>query len=121
MRPNGLEPSRGNSAGRESRPTASDGWLASERARAGEEPAQRPLLGDVIPSGTRSLRALSRGVDDPEAIGFRRISIYDLDWRPSPLPNADAWRAGELDLPAGGFAGDARPGFGGACPAGAGE
>src|ERR1700738_3246818 len=70
-------------------------------------------------SGSRSLRALSGGVEDPEAIGSRRISIYDLDWRPSPLPNADAWRAGELDLPAGAFEADARPGFGDACPAGA--
>jgi len=60
------------------------------------------------------LRALSAGVEDPKAIGFRRISINDLDWRPSPLPNADAWRAGELDLPAGAFNCNARPGFGSA-------
>src|SRR5262245_59276937 len=62
------------------------------------------------------LRALSVGVEDPKAIGFRRISINDLDWRPSPLPNADAWRAGELDLPAGAFNSNARPGFGSARP-----
>ena len=55
-------------------------------------------------------------MEDPEAIGFGRISINDLDWRPSPLPNADAWRAGELDLPAGAFDCDARPGFGSARP-----
>ena len=60
--------------------------------------------------------SLSAGVKDPKAIGFRRISINDLDWRPSPLPNADAWRAGELDLPAGAFDCNARPGFGGALP-----
>ncbi|XXY36806.1 hypothetical protein WMF04_39675 [Sorangium sp. So ce260] len=67
-------------------------------------------------SGQSDLCALSAGVKDPKAIGLRRISINDLDWRPSPLPNADAWRAGELDLPAGAFDGDARPGFGGARP-----
>ena len=61
-------------------------------------------------------RALSAGVKDPKAIGLRRISINDLDWRPSPLPNADAWRAGELDLPAGAFDCNARPGFGSARP-----
>jgi hypothetical protein len=55
-------------------------------------------------------------VKDPKAIGLRRISINDLDWRPSPLPNADAWRAGELDLPAGTFDCNARPGFGDARP-----
>jgi hypothetical protein len=47
--------------------------------------------------------ALSAGVKDPKAIGLRRISINDLDWRPSPLPHTDAWRAGELDLPAAAF------------------
>src|SRR5215813_14752301 len=62
------------------------------------------------------LRALSADVEDPKAIGFRRISINDLDWRPSPLPNADAWRAGELDLPAGAFNCNARPGFGSGRP-----
>jgi hypothetical protein len=41
------------------------------------------------------------GVKDLEAIGFRRIASYDLDWRPSPLPDADSRRAAELDLPAG--------------------
>ena len=60
--------------------------------------------------------ALSAGVEDPKAIWFRRISVNDLDWRPSPLPNADVWRAGELDLPAGAFNCDARPGFGNAFP-----
>jgi hypothetical protein len=59
---------------------------------------------------------ISAGVKDPKAIGFRRISINDLDWRPSPLPNVDAWRAGELDLPAGAFDCNARPGFGSARP-----
>src|SRR5262249_52993970 len=34
----------------------------------------------------------------------------------SPLPNADAWRAGELDLPAGAFNCNVRPGFGSARP-----
>ena len=53
---------------------------------------------------------------DPKAIGFRRISIYDLDRRPSPLPDADARHAGELDLPAGAFDCNARPGFGSARP-----
>ena len=53
---------------------------------------------------------------DPEAIRFRRISINDLDRRPSPLPNADAWHAAELDLPAGAVDGNARPGLGDACP-----
>jgi hypothetical protein len=55
-------------------------------------------------------------VKDPKAIEFRRISINDLDWRPSPLPNVDAWRAGELDLSAGAFDCNARPGFGSARP-----
>jgi hypothetical protein len=59
---------------------------------------------------------ISAGVKDPKAIGFRRISINDLDWRPNPLPNADARRAGELDLPAGAFDVHARPGFGSARP-----
>ncbi|XXZ23330.1 hypothetical protein WME92_06595 [Sorangium sp. So ce307] len=67
-------------------------------------------------SGQSDLCALSADVKDPKAIGLRRISIDDLDWRPSPLPNADAWRAVELDLPAGAFDCDARPGFGGARP-----
>src|SRR5262245_45914367 len=62
------------------------------------------------------VRALSAGVEDPKAIGLRRISINNLDWRPSPLPNADAWRAGEPDLPAGAFNCSARPGFGSARP-----
>jgi GntR family transcriptional regulator len=57
-----------------------------------------------------------RHVQDPKAIGFRRIPINDLDCRPGPLPDADAWRAGELDLPAGAFDRDARPGFGSARP-----
>jgi hypothetical protein len=63
-----------------------------------------------------TVRALSAGVKYPKAIGFRRISINDLDWRPSPLPNADAWRAGEPDLPAGAFDCHAWPGFGSARP-----
>ncbi len=49
------------------------------------------------------LRALSAGVKDPKVIVLRRISINYLNWRPSPLPNANAWRAGELDLPAAAF------------------
>ena len=52
---------------------------------------------------------------DPKAIGFRRISINDLDYA-SIMPNADAWHAGELDLPAGAFDCNALPGFGSACP-----
>jgi hypothetical protein len=60
-------------------------------------------------------RALSIGVKDPKAIGLRRISINDLEWRPSPLPNADAWRAGEPDLPAAAFNCNARPEFGIVC------
>jgi hypothetical protein len=55
-------------------------------------------------------------VQDAKAIGFRRISIYDLDGRPSPLPHADAWRAGELDLPVRAFDCNARSGFGNALP-----
>src|SRR5712691_8696209 len=66
--------------------------------------------------GGDDVGALLAGVEGPEAIGFGRISIHDLDWCPSPLPDADAWCAGELDLPAGAFDRDARPGFGGACP-----
>ena len=58
----------------------------------------------------------SAGVKDPKAIGFRRVPIDDLDRRPSPLPHADARRARELDLPAGAFDFDARPGFGNARP-----
>ncbi|MBL1098362.1 ATP-binding protein [Streptomyces sp. 205] len=38
-------------------------------------------------SGQSDLRARSAGVKDPKAIGFRRISINDLDGRPSPLPH----------------------------------
>jgi hypothetical protein len=45
-------------------------------------------------------------VQDQEAVEFCRIPINDLDWRPGPLPNADAWRAGELDLPAGALDGN---------------
>jgi len=52
---------------------------------------------------------MAAGVKDPKAIGFRRIPINDLDWRPSPLPNADARRAGELDLTPGAFDRNARP------------
>jgi hypothetical protein len=37
---------------------------------------------------------------NPKAIWLRRIAINDLDWRPSPLPNADARRAGKPDLSA---------------------
>src|ERR671925_773103 len=66
--------------------------------------------------GSRSRRALSGGVKDPEAAGLRRIASYDLDRRPSPLPNADSRRAAELDLPAGAFDGNARPGLGDTCP-----
>jgi putative NADPH-quinone reductase len=58
------------------------------------------------------LHAPSTGVEDTKAIGFRWISINDLDWRSGPLPNTDGWRAGELDLPAGTFHCDPRPGFG---------
>jgi len=61
-------------------------------------------------------RALSGGVKDPEATGFGRIASHDLDWRPSPLPNADSRRAAELDLPAAAFDGNARPGLGDTCP-----
>src|ERR1043165_1766068 len=57
---------------------------------------------------------------DPKAIGVRRISTGDLDRRPSPLPNADAWRAGELDPPAGAFDVNARPAFGSSRPVRAG-
>lgn len=59
---------------------------------------------------------LSAGVEDPKAIGFRRISVGDLDWRPSPLRNADAWRPGELDQPVGSFDCNERPGFGSSRP-----
>jgi hypothetical protein len=45
--------------------------------------------------------AVSGGVKDPEAVGFRRIAIYDLDWRPSPLPDADAGDAGDWICPRG--------------------
>src|SRR5262249_8087880 len=62
------------------------------------------------------LCALSAGVEDPKAIRLHRISISDLDWRPSPLPNADAWRAVERDLPTGAFNCNVRPGFGSARP-----
>ena len=54
--------------------------------------------------------------EDPKAIGLCGIAINDLDWRPSPLPNADAWRAREADLPAGAFDRNARPGLGNARP-----
>ncbi|CAM5315298.1 hypothetical protein SALBM311S_08868 [Streptomyces alboniger] len=46
--------------------------------------------------------------------GFGRISINDLDWRRGPLPHADAWQAGELDLPTGAFDWNARPELGSA-------
>ncbi|WP_287390719.1 hypothetical protein, partial [Mesorhizobium sp.] len=59
---------------------------------------------------------LSTGVEDPKAIWFRRISINDLDWPPSPLPNAGSWRAGELDFPASAFKLQRTPGFGSARP-----
>src|SRR5690349_3555123 len=54
--------------------------------------------------------------EDPKAIRFRRISINDLNRRPSPLPNADAWRAGEPDLPASAFHRNVRPAFDNARP-----
>lgn len=62
------------------------------------------------------LHAPSAGMEDPKAIGVLRISINDLNRRPRPLPNADAWRAGELYLPAGAFHRDTRPIFGNARP-----
>jgi hypothetical protein len=34
-------------------------------------------------------------VQDPEAIGLRRISISDLDWRPSPSPAGPVVVAGQ--------------------------
>jgi hypothetical protein len=43
------------------------------------------------------LRTLLGGVEDSKAIEVCWISINDLDGRPRPLPNADAWGAGELD------------------------
>jgi hypothetical protein len=49
-------------------------------------------------------------------MGFHWISINDLDRRGGPLPNADVWRAGELDLPAGALDGHVRPGRSDACP-----
>jgi hypothetical protein len=61
-------------------------------------------------------RVLSGGVEDLEAIGFCRIASCNLDWRPSPLPYADARRAGQLDLSAGAFEGNLWPGFGKAPP-----
>lgn len=54
----------------------------------------------------------SPGVQDPKPIRLIRIAINDLNWRPSPLPHTDARRAGELDLPAGAFDGNARPALG---------
>lgn len=54
----------------------------------------------------------SRGVKDTEVTGFLGVASYDLDWGPSPLPNADSRRAAELDLPAGPFDGYVRPGVG---------
>jgi hypothetical protein len=59
---------------------------------------------------------LSAGAKHPIAAGLRRIPIDDLHRCPSPLPDADAWRAGELDLPAGSFDRNAQPGFGSAHP-----
>src|SRR5437762_12984667 len=66
-------------------------------------------------------RAPSAAVKDPKVIGLRRISINDLDRRPSPLPNADAGRTGEPDLPAGAFDCNARPESGNARPVCAGR
>src|ERR1700733_15938245 len=67
-------------------------------------------------SSNRSLRVLSGGVQNSEAVGFCRIPVHDLGWRPGPLPNADAGRARELDQPAGALDRDTRPGFGDARP-----
>src|SRR5215212_6225505 len=93
----------------------------SHRAISGSAARSPTIQSGAAPlsgSGTRSgpNLGLSAGVKDSEAIGSRRISINDLDRRPRPLPNADARRAGEADLPAGAFDGDARPGFGDARP-----
>jgi hypothetical protein len=60
---------------------------------------------DVSPD----LPDVSVDVEDPKAIGLRRVPIDDLDWCPSPLPNADARRAGEPDQPAGALDRHARP------------
>ena len=62
------------------------------------------------------LRVRSAGVKDPKAIGLRRIPIDDLDWRPSPLPDADTWCAAELDQSAGTFDCNVGPGFSDARP-----
>src|SRR5262249_26072274 len=96
------------------RSSRSGGRLITVRASTG--PVADDLTPDVGFRGMGAAGALSAGVKDPKAIGFRWISINDLDWRPSPLPNADAWRAGELNLPAGAFDCNTRPGFGSARP-----
>ncbi len=60
-------------------------------------------------SGQSDRHAHSAGVEDPKAIGFRRVPVNDVDGCPSPLPDADARRAGEPDRPAGALDRDARP------------
>src|SRR5688572_24698600 len=79
------------------------------RATAPTTPAEPP------PEVSR-WAARSAGVEDPEPIGCRRISVDDLDRRPSPLPDADARGAGEPDSPTGAFDVYLWPGFGGARP-----
>src|ERR1700722_9026876 len=88
----------------------------SSRTPAPAAPSARPRDARARPP-----RARSAGVQDPEATGFRRIPVDDLDWRARPLPDADAGQAGELNLPAGAFDGDARPGSGPAYPVRAGR
>src|SRR5262245_11372246 len=84
-------------------------WLKSRRKRCRSDQHH-----NLCPPS--NLGVLSADAEDPKAIGFRRSSINDLDWRPSPLPSADAWRAGEPNLAAGAFNCNARPGFGSARP-----
>src|SRR5215469_4870153 len=59
----------------------------------------------------------SAGVKDPEAAGYCRVPVSDLDWCPGPLPHGDARGAGEPDLPAGALDRDARPESWRACSA----
>ena len=73
--------------------------------------AQHASVSEMSLRSQLELRALLAGIEEPKAIRPRRISVNDLDRRPSPLPNTDAWPARELDLPACAVNGHGRPGF----------
>ena len=60
------------------------GGTYAELAQA--EPGGKSFVNNLAYGG----QIRSGNVQGPKAVGFRRISIDDLDWRPRPLPDIDA-------------------------------